>query len=181
MSPSCHATLGGLLVVLGLGAVVGMRVAGPLTDRYGTRTVVPAGGVLCGTTLFLPGLAHDPWTPAAALLVFGLRNGCPDVSVNAHAVHVEKASGACRSRRRERGLCGGGRDVTARRGLRQHGPGPAAGRPGADGDPVRGRRQRLERPALLLTLLCATTAVRAGVPHTGPDRARRPEMAVGSH
>ncbi|MEV5775693.1 MFS transporter [Streptomyces antimycoticus] len=88
-----HATLGGLLVVLGLGAFVGMRVAGPLTDRLGTRTVVPAGGVLCGTTLFLPGLAHDPWTLAAALLVFGLCNGCLDVSMNAHAVHVEKAYG----------------------------------------------------------------------------------------
>ncbi|MFF9808416.1 MFS transporter [Streptomyces coeruleorubidus] len=88
-----HAALGGLLVVLGLGAFLGMQVAGPLTDRLGTRTVVPAGGVLCGATLFLPGLAHDPWTLAAALLVFGLCNGCLDVSMNAHAVHVEKAYG----------------------------------------------------------------------------------------
>ncbi|MER7483702.1 MFS transporter [Streptomyces sp. NPDC126510] len=88
-----HATLGGLLVVLGLGAFVGMQVAGPLTDRLGTRVVVPAGGVLCGATLFLPGLAHDPWTLAGALLVFGLCNGCLDVSMNAHAVHVEKAYG----------------------------------------------------------------------------------------
>lgn len=88
-----HATLGGLLVVLGLGAFVGMRVAGPLTDRLGTRTVVPAGGVLCGATLCLPGLAHDPWTLAGALLVFGLCNGCLDVSMNAHAVHVERAYG----------------------------------------------------------------------------------------
>ncbi|MFG2577353.1 MFS transporter [Streptomyces sp. NPDC048481] len=88
-----HATLGGLLVVLGLGALVGMQVAGPLTDRLGARTVVPAGGVLCGAALILPGLAHGPWTLAAALLVFGLCNGCLDVSMNAHAVHVEKAYG----------------------------------------------------------------------------------------
>ncbi|MCX5262537.1 MFS transporter [Streptomyces sp. NBC_00199] len=88
-----HATLGGLLVVLGLGAFTGMQVAGPLTDRLGTRTVVPAGGVLCGATLFLPGLAHDPWTLAGALLVFGFCNGCLDVSMNAHAIHVEKAYG----------------------------------------------------------------------------------------
>ncbi|MCF1593523.1 MFS transporter [Streptomyces muensis] len=88
-----HATLGGLLVVLGLGAFVGMQVAGPLTDRLGTRVVVPVGGVLCGATLFLPGLAHDPWTLAGALLVFGFCNGCLDVSMNAHAVHVEKAYG----------------------------------------------------------------------------------------
>ncbi|MDX3383857.1 MFS transporter [Streptomyces niveiscabiei] len=88
-----HAALGGLLVVLGAGAFAGMQVAGPLTDRLGTRTVVPAGGVLCGVTLFLPGLAQDPWTLAAALLVFGFCNGCLDVSMNAHAVHVEKAYG----------------------------------------------------------------------------------------
>ncbi|GAQ60769.1 MFS transporter [Streptomyces scabiei] len=88
-----HAELGGMLVVLGVGAFAGMRVAGPLTDRLGTRVVVPVGGVLCGTTLFLPGLAHDAWTLAGALLVFGFCNGCLDVSMNAHAVHVEKAYG----------------------------------------------------------------------------------------
>ncbi|MFI0721656.1 MFS transporter [Streptomyces sp. NPDC021224] len=86
-----HATLGGLLVLLGLGAFLGMRVAGPLADRLGTRVVVPASGVLCGAALALPGLSHSPWTLAGALLVFGFCNGCLDVSMNAHAVHVEKA------------------------------------------------------------------------------------------
>ncbi|MFE2630874.1 MFS transporter [Streptomyces sp. NPDC059374] len=86
-----HATLGGLLVLLGLGAFAGMQVAGPLTDRLGARVVVPATGVLCGAALVLPGLAHDPWTLAGALLVFGFCNGGLDVSMNAHAVHVEKA------------------------------------------------------------------------------------------
>ncbi|MER8071196.1 MFS transporter [Streptomyces sp. NPDC094034] len=88
-----HATLGGLLVLLGAGAFVGMRVAGPLTDRLGARAVVPATGVLCGATLVLPGLAQEPWTLAMALLVFGFCNGCLDVSMNAHAVHVEKEYG----------------------------------------------------------------------------------------
>ena len=88
-----HATLGGLLVLLGLGAFIGMQVAGPLTDRLGARVVVPATGVLCGATLVLPGLPRDPWTLAGALLVFGFCNGCLDVSMNAHAVHVEKAYG----------------------------------------------------------------------------------------
>ncbi|MEV5151496.1 MFS transporter [Streptomyces werraensis] len=88
-----HATLGGLLVLLGLGAFAGMQVAGPLTDRLGTRVVVPATAVLCGASLVLPGLARDPWTLAGALLVFGACNGGLDVSMNAHAVHVEKAYG----------------------------------------------------------------------------------------
>ncbi|MFJ9001896.1 MFS transporter [Streptomyces sp. NPDC102359] len=88
-----HATLGGLLVLLGLGAFAGMQVAGPLTDRLGARVVVSATAVLCGASLVLPGLAHDPWTLAGALLVFGACNGGLDVSMNAHAVHVEKAYG----------------------------------------------------------------------------------------
>ncbi|MFE4578318.1 MFS transporter, partial [Streptomyces chartreusis] len=88
-----HATLGGLLVLLGLGAFVGMQVAGPLTDRLGARIVVPAGGILCGASLALPGLAQEPWTLGGALLVFGFCNGVLDVSMNAHAVHVEKAYG----------------------------------------------------------------------------------------
>ncbi|MFI5987366.1 MFS transporter [Streptomyces sp. NPDC051555] len=88
-----HATLGGLLVLLGLGAFLGMRVAGRLTDRFGTRIVVPTGGVLCAAALVLPGLAHNAWTLGAALLVFGFCNGCLDVGMNAHAVHVEKAYG----------------------------------------------------------------------------------------
>ncbi|MGW7537309.1 MFS transporter [Amycolatopsis sp. NPDC054798] len=86
-----HATLGGLLVLLGLGAFLGMRAAGTLSDRLGTRVVLPAGGVLASAALVLPGLAWDPWTLGAALLVFGFCHGCLDVSMNAHAVHVEKA------------------------------------------------------------------------------------------
>jgi MFS family permease len=86
-----HATLGSLLVLLGLGAFIGMQVAGRLADRLGTRVVVPAAGVLCGASLVLPGLAREPWALAGALLVFGFGNGCLDVSMNAHAVHVEKA------------------------------------------------------------------------------------------
>ncbi len=88
-----HATLGGLLVLLGLGAFIGMQVAGRLTDRLGARTVVPATAVLCSAALVLPGLPREPWALAAALLVFGFWNGCLDVSMNAHAVHVEKAYG----------------------------------------------------------------------------------------
>ncbi|MFI9769680.1 MFS transporter [Streptomyces sp. NPDC052415] len=88
-----HSTLGGLLVLLGLGAFTGMQAAGRLTDRLGARIVVPATGVLCSATLVLPGLAQDPWTLAGALFVFGFCNGSLDVSMNAHAVHVEKAYG----------------------------------------------------------------------------------------
>jgi MFS family permease len=88
-----HATLGGLLVLLGGGAFLGMQVTGPLTDRLGARLVLPTSAVLCSAALVLPALVHDIWTLAAALLVLGFCNGCLDVSMNAHAVHVEKAYG----------------------------------------------------------------------------------------
>ncbi len=78
-------------MLLGLGAFIGMQVAGRLADRVGPRVVVPAAGVLCGAALVLPGLARDPRALAGALLVFGFGNGCLDVSMNAHAVHVETA------------------------------------------------------------------------------------------
>ncbi|MEU8678600.1 MFS transporter [Streptomyces sp. NPDC048560] len=86
-----HATLGGFLVLLGVGAFAGMQLGGRLSDRLGTRTVVPLAGVLCSATLVLPGLAREPWALGAALLVFGFGNGTLDVSMNAHAVQVEKA------------------------------------------------------------------------------------------
>ncbi|MFJ1793095.1 MFS transporter [Kitasatospora griseola] len=88
-----HAALGGLLVLLGLGAFGGMQAAGRLADRLGARAVVPASGAVCAASLVLPALAPNPWTLAGALLVFGFANGCLDVSMNAHAVHVEKAYG----------------------------------------------------------------------------------------
>ncbi|MFD5271602.1 MFS transporter [Streptomyces sp. NPDC058335] len=86
-----HAALGGFLVLLGAGAFVGMQVGGRLSDRLGTRTVVPVAGVLCSATLVLPGLAQEPWALGAALLLFGFGNGTLDVSMNAHAVQVERA------------------------------------------------------------------------------------------
>ncbi|MFH8609919.1 MFS transporter [Streptomyces sp. NPDC018029] len=85
-----HAVLGWLLLLLGAGAFVGMQIVGPLTDRLGARTVVPVSAALCAGALVLPGLATDVWTLGMALLALGFGNGCLDVSMNAHAVQVER-------------------------------------------------------------------------------------------
>ncbi|MYT29927.1 MFS transporter [Streptomyces sp. SID8354] len=85
-----HAVLGWLLLLLGAGAFAGMQIVGPLTDRFGARTVVPLSAAVCSLTLVLPGLATHAWTLGAALLLLGLGNGCLDVSMNAHAVQVER-------------------------------------------------------------------------------------------
>ena len=88
-----HALLGWLLLLLGGGAFVGMQIVGPLSDRLGVRTVVPLSAALCSVAAVLPGLAVDAWTLGAALFAFGLGNGFLDVSMNAHAVQVERGYG----------------------------------------------------------------------------------------
>ncbi|MEW1928772.1 MFS transporter [Streptomyces sp. NPDC088360] len=85
-----HAVLGWLLLLLGAGAFVGMQLVGRLTDRFGARTVVPLSAALCSAAVILPGLATSTWALGAALLVLGFGNGCLDVSMNAHAVQVER-------------------------------------------------------------------------------------------
>ncbi|SER05512.1 Fucose permease [Lentzea xinjiangensis] len=85
-----HAELGRLLLLLGLGAFIGMRFGGKFTDRLGVKLVVPLAGVVCSVTAFLPGVAVNQWTLGAALLIFGFGNGLIDVSMNAHAVVVER-------------------------------------------------------------------------------------------
>jgi MFS family permease len=84
-----HAVLGWLLLLLGAGAFAGMQLVGPLADRFGARRVVPLSAVACSVAVVLPGLAGNAWTLGAALLIFGIGNGCLDVSMNTHAVQVE--------------------------------------------------------------------------------------------
>lgn len=88
-----HAVLGWLLLLLGAGAFAGMQLIGRLADRFGARKVVPLSAALCSVALVLPGLATNAWMLGLALLVFGLGNGCLDVSMNTHAVQVERGYG----------------------------------------------------------------------------------------
>jgi MFS family permease len=87
------AVLGWLLLLLGLGAFIGMRLVGPLADRYGARRVVPASAALCSLALAGPALAGNAVTLGAALLALGVGNGSLDVSMNTHAVQVEARYG----------------------------------------------------------------------------------------
>lgn len=88
-----HATLGLLLLLLGGGAFLGMQVAGPLTDRLGTRVVVPLTAALDSAVAVVPGLATSGWMLGVALLIFGFAGGSMDVAMNVHAVEVERGYG----------------------------------------------------------------------------------------
>ncbi|MFJ8660394.1 MFS transporter [Streptomyces sp. NPDC093795] len=88
-----HAVLGWLLLLLGGGAFAGMQLCGRLTDRLGARRVVPAGAALCSAAVVAPALAADAPGLGVALFLLGFGNGCLDVSMNTHAVQVERAYG----------------------------------------------------------------------------------------
>ncbi|WP_336085056.1 MFS transporter [Nocardia sp. SSK8] len=83
--------LGMLILLLAGAAIVGMRLAGPAADRFGSQTLVAVAATGISVTAIGPGLATGPVTLALALACFGLGNGALDVSMNTQAVHVERA------------------------------------------------------------------------------------------
>ncbi|MFE3322390.1 MFS transporter [Nocardia sp. NPDC059195] len=88
VSPS---TLSVLVLLMAGAALVGMRLAGPAADRFGSRTLVALAASAISVTVLGPGLATDPVTLAIALACFGFGMGALDVSMNTQAVHVERA------------------------------------------------------------------------------------------
>lgn len=87
------ATLGTLLLLMGVCAWLGMQAAGFFVDRTGSARAATVGLVLMCLILPLPALATDVWTLGAALALLGATNGVVDVAQNAQAVTVERAYG----------------------------------------------------------------------------------------
>jgi predicted MFS family arabinose efflux permease len=83
------------LALLGMagGALGAMPLAGALLSRTGTRPLVALTLVGVCLGLPLPVLAGSTWTLALALVFFGACNGALDVSMNAHAVALEREAG----------------------------------------------------------------------------------------
>jgi fucose permease len=87
------ATLGLLLLCLGIGSVSAMLVTGALCARFGSKPIITVSGL--GLALILPLLAaaSTAATLASALLAFGAALGSLDVAVNINAIEVERAEG----------------------------------------------------------------------------------------
>lgn len=85
------STLGMFILLMSGAGIVGMRLAGPLADRFGSRTLVGAAACIGSVAVIGPGLATGPFTLALALMFFGFGNGALDVSMNTQAVLVERA------------------------------------------------------------------------------------------
>ena len=87
------ATLGSVLLCLGLGAVIGMPLAGVMSHKTGTKAVIVAGAIALILSLPLMAFLSSPLTLGLALLVFGLATGAIDVAANIHGNEVQKLAG----------------------------------------------------------------------------------------
>ncbi len=85
--------LGVALLGAAVGALVSMPLTGALTSRFGSRPVVGVAALLLAGALLLPALAPSLPFLVLALVFLGATNGALDVSMNAHAVQVEKGYG----------------------------------------------------------------------------------------
>ncbi|CAM0123364.1 Uncharacterized MFS-type transporter YPO1221/y2967/YP_0917 [Stenotrophomonas maltophilia] len=87
------ASLGAVLLCLGLGSLLAMPLAGALTGRLGCRRVmvITCAMMLCALPLLV--LAPSPVALGAALFVFGAGVGALDCAMNMQAVAVERDAG----------------------------------------------------------------------------------------
>lgn len=85
--------LGLALLCPGFGALLSMQVAGRIASAHGSAVLVRFAPLGAAGAVALLGTSRSYPAFAAALLVFGLAVGLTDVSMNAHAVAVERALG----------------------------------------------------------------------------------------
>lgn len=86
------ASLGGLLLCLGIGSLAAMPVTGALVARFGCRCVMLCSTLVVLAVLPLLATLNVMWLMAATLMVFGAGLGMLDVAMNVQAVEVEKAA-----------------------------------------------------------------------------------------
>lgn len=85
------ATLGLLVLCLGMGALIAMPLAAALVGRYGYRRVVVSAVMLFLVALFAMATAPTLGLMAIAILFFGAAGGLADVAMNMQAIVVEKS------------------------------------------------------------------------------------------
>ncbi len=88
-----EASLGLVLLCMGIGSVGAMPLAGWLTHRYGNRVVMVISALLICVALPLLSVAPTVITLSATLVGFGATMAVLDVAMNAHAVEVERRYG----------------------------------------------------------------------------------------
>ncbi|MGD9425381.1 MFS transporter [Pantoea sp. NSTU24] len=87
------ASLGALLLCLGIGSLAAMPVTGTLVARFGCRRVMAFSTLLVLLMMPLLATADSHLVMAVALMLFGAGLGMLDVAMNYQAVQVEQAAG----------------------------------------------------------------------------------------
>jgi len=86
------ASLGALLLCLGIGSLAAMPVTGTLVARFGCRRVMCVSTLLVLMMMPLLATADSLLVMAAALMLFGAGLGMLDVAMNYQAVQVEQVA-----------------------------------------------------------------------------------------
>lgn len=84
-----ESTLGGLLLLMGIGALLSFPLAGTLSDRHGAVRVTRWVGVFYLVSVLAVGFAPSVALLGLALFLFGVCHGAMDVSMNSWATEVE--------------------------------------------------------------------------------------------
>lgn len=87
------ASLGLLLLFLGVGAISGMPLTGWLITRIGSKKVMIISGIVMSLSLPALLMLNTFAAMAAALFVFGASIGAVDISMNAHGAMIQNVTG----------------------------------------------------------------------------------------
>lgn len=88
-----NSTLGLMLLLLGAGSVIGMQLAGWISDRHGSRRAAGLAAIVIAVTVNLPAHATTGWHLAVTLPLLGLGTGAITVAANDQAVTIQDAYG----------------------------------------------------------------------------------------
>lgn len=88
-----EAALGGLLLLMGIGALVAFPFAGRAADAYGAARLTRALALLLSISITFLGLAPNIIALSAAITCFGVLYGAMDVAMNSWAAEVEQYLG----------------------------------------------------------------------------------------
>ncbi|WP_066361435.1 MFS transporter [Herbidospora mongoliensis] len=85
--------IGTLLLLLAVGALATMPIAGRVADRWGSRRLLRVAAPVCASMLCGVALAPSYGVLAVAVVPFGAATGAVTIALNVHGVEVERGLG----------------------------------------------------------------------------------------
>ena len=88
-----EAVLGTILLMLPIGQLLTMPIAGTLVNRLGSHKVLPWAALFYALVLILIAFSTNAWLLGASLFLFGIGSNLCNISVNTQGVLVEELYG----------------------------------------------------------------------------------------